>query len=347
MNWLKRLGLTFFIVTLLGGLYAYIWATQPISVDRDQTDPAVSLLTSRAGDSVQYKEGYFEYRGEALHYVEVGMGEPIVFLHGFPSIWLSFVRQVEHFGSDYRVIAVDGLGAGKSDAPSDLPLYQLEAMGMHLAALMDHIGEEQFHIVGHDWGSAFATGFAQRYPERVLSVTGISAPALNASLYALESDTKARESAAYVERFKQANPLLLVALGAADAIYDGAYHPLVEDGKLSTEEGALFRNATSNPRRINAHINWYRANIPHPDDLKESDFWPSRDARVTMPALYIWGEDDPIYNKVAMERLAALSDQSRLITFPGIGHWPHVRRASEVNTAIAEHITAATVENTN
>ncbi len=345
MNWLKRIGLTFLVVTLFGGLFAYVWTTQPISVDQDKTDPAVDLLASRSRVSVEYKEGYFEYESEILHYVEAGVGEPIVLLHGFPSIWLSLVRQIEHFGSAYRVIAVDSLGAGKSNAPSDLSLYRLEAMSMHLAALMDHIGEEQFHIVGHDWGSAFAIGFAQRYPERVRSVTGISAPALNASLYALESDTKARESAAYVERFKQANPLLLVALGAADTIYDGAYRPLVDDGKLSPEEGALFQSATSNPKRINAHINWYRANIPHPDNLTESDFWPSRDARVTMPALYIWGEDDPIYNKVAMERLAVLSDQSRIITFPGIGHWPHVRRASEVNTAIAEHIAAASVNN--
>ncbi|NVE94339.1 alpha/beta fold hydrolase [Altererythrobacter lutimaris] len=341
MIWIKRTALGLLSVIFVVGLTAFIWATLPVVVDRENADAAVTVLADRANADVGYKEGYFEHAGNTLHYVEAGEGEPIVFLHGFPSYWFSFVRQIEHFGGDYRVIAIDGLGAGKSDAPSNDEPYRLEAMGAHVAALLDHLGEERVHLVGHDWGSAFATGLAQRYPDRVLSVTGISAPALNASLHALESDAKARESAAYVERFKQANPPLLVLLGTADAIYDGAYRPLVEDGKLSPEEGELFRKATSDPKRTNAHINWYRANIPHPDDLSDSDFWPSRAAQVSMPALYIWGEDDPIYNPAAMDRLVALSDQSRTITFPGVGHWPHVRKAEEVNAAITAHIAAA------
>lgn len=347
MSWLKQFGLGLLTITLIGGLLTYLWAIQPISIDREQPDPAVEFLASRVTDEIRYREGFFEHGSTTLHYVEVGTGETIVFLHGFPSFWLSLVRQIEYFSNNYRVIAVDGLGAGKSDAPSDVDLYKLEAMSAHLGALMDHVGEEQFHLVGHDWGSAFAIGFAQRYPQRVLSVTGISAPAVNASLYALESDAKARESAAYVEQFKQANPLLLIALRAGDAIYDGAYRPLVDDEKLLPEEGALFRNATSNPKRINSHINWYRANIPHPDELKESDFWPSRDARVEMPALYIWGEDDPIYNQVATDRILTLSDQGRILIFPEIGHWPHVRKAGEVNVAIAEHIAAASANQVN
>ncbi|GAA0465385.1 alpha/beta hydrolase [Parasphingorhabdus litoris] len=333
------------LAVLLGGSGTYIWAKLPVTVDREKADAAVELLANRSVGELGYKEGYFEHEGRSLHYVEAGTGEPIVFLHGFPSFWFSFLRQVEHFGGDYRVIAIDGLGAGKSDAPSNVEAYQLEAMGAHLAALLDHLGEERIHIVGHDWGSAFAIGFAQSYPDRVLSVTGISAPALNASLHALEVDPKARKSAAYVERFKRANPPLLVLLGTAASIYDGAYRPLVEDGKLSPDEGTLFRNGTSDAKRTNAHINWYRANIPHPDDLSETDFWPSRDARVTAPALYIWGDDDPIYNKVAMDRLTILSDQSRMVTFPGVGHWPHVRRAEEVNIAMAEHIAAASPAN--
>lgn len=113
------------------------------------------------------------------------------------------------------------------------------------------------------------------------------------------------------------------------------------------KEGAIFPNATSNPKRINAHINWYRENIPLPDELVESHFWPSRKARVTAPTLYIWGEDDPIYNEVALNRLVALSDQSRVMTISGIGHWPHVREAGEVNRAIVLHIQEASASNPN
>ena len=251
---------------------------------------------------------------------------------------------MEYFGRDYHVIAVDSLGAGKSFAPRDAAPYKLETMGEHIAALLDELKIERPHLVGHDWGSACASGLAQRYPERILSVTGMSAPSHTATLHALEVDPKARETSGYVEQFKSANPPVIWALGVPDQIYDGAYRPLVEDGKLTEQEGQLFRNATSDPKRINAHINWYRANLPHPDDVDEEDYWPSREARVTMPALYIWGEDDPIYNEVAITRLLQLSDDAKLITFPNTKHWPHVREAEAVNRAIADHIAEATAK---
>lgn len=66
------------------------------------------LLNERAAKGVEYREGYFEHDGDVLHYIEAGEGEPIVFFYGFPSYWFSFVRQIENFGGDYRVIAIDG-----------------------------------------------------------------------------------------------------------------------------------------------------------------------------------------------------------------------------------------------
>ncbi len=339
------------IVLGLGGLLAvfalavFAWASWPISVDRSAPDPALTYLNSKDESDVELREAYFEHEGAALHYIEGGEGETVVFLHGFPSFWFSFLRQVDDLKGDYRVVAVDGLGAGKSDAPSDVESYKLEAMAAHLEALIDHFGAEKVHLVGHDWGSAFAIGFAQRHPDRVLSVTGLSAPPMNASLHALEQDESARATASYVERFKSANPALLVALSTDETIYNGAYRPLVDAGKLNEEEGALFRQGTSDPKRTNAHINWYRANAPHPDEITERDFWPSRTARVSMPALYIWGEDDQIFNQSAIDRLIELSDDPSLLMFPGVGHWPHVRMAPEVNLAIREHMAQASEAN--
>lgn len=341
MGLFKKLALLILGAGVMLGCGIYLWAIAPVSVDREKPDPAVLLLSQRNSDSVMYTEDYHRFSGNSLHYVQAGEGEAIVFLHGFPSFWLSFVRQVDHFRNHYRVIAVDGLGAGKSDAPGRSEAYKLEAMSAHLEALITHLGEEKVHLVGHDWGAALAIGFAQEYPDRVLSVTAISAPSLNATLHALEADPGARKTAEYVERFKQANPALLVMLGTSDTIYDGAYRPLVEDGKLTAKEGELFRNATSDMKRINAHINWYRANLPHPDDVTEADYWPSIDARISIPALYIWDEEDPIYNKTALERMIALSDQSELLLLPKTGHWPHVRSSEAVNDALAMHFDTA------
>ncbi len=331
-------------LVLVCAAFVAIWAIIPVSVDRSKSDPAVTYANLVSRSSTELIEDHFEHSGLTLHYVEGGAGqerETVIFLHGFPSYWYSFSRQIEALKADYHVVAIDGLGAGKSDAPRESEHYKLEAMSDHLIALIDRLGAERVHLVGHDWGSAFAIGFAQRHPDRVITVTGISAPPTNASLYVLREDEKAREAATYIERFKGANPVLIVALGGDTAVYKSAYQPLVEDGLLTAEEGELFREATEDARRINAHINWYRANLPHPDEITDANIWPSLDARVTVPSLYIWGEDDQIFNQAAMDRMLSLSDDPELILFPKIGHWPHVRKADEVNAAIRAHISAA------
>ena len=341
MSFVKKLSIGLAAVLVVVVATAVGWSLLPPGTDRDVPDRALLTLTARSSGGPEFDEAYFEYEQLTLHYVEAGEGDPVVLLHGFPSFWFSLVRQIEHLAQDHRVIAIDGLGAGKSDAPRSIAHYELEAMSRHVMALLNDLHVDQAHLIGHDWGSALAIGMAQRYPSRVLSVTGISAPPLNAILYGLENDSAARESARYVERFKKANPLLLLALDTADSIYSGAYKPLVDDGKLSRDEGELFRRATSDPRRINAHINWYRANVPAPGEVMEADFWPGRDARVSVPALYIWGVDDPIYNQATIDRLLALSDDAELLMLPGIGHWPHVREAERVNAAIRENLLKA------
>ncbi len=340
---IKKALLTLVVTIALMGLAAIVWSYIPVTIDREAPDPAVVHLNKQTASGPQYQENYFSHQGHQLHYVGAGEGETILFVHGFPSTWLSFAHQLEAFKSDYHVVAIDGLGAGKSDAPSNVDAYGLEAMTAHVAALLEQKGINKLHLVGHDWGSAFVTGFAQRYPDKVISVTGISAPPQNviADLLAENPDGS---KFSYIETFKKANAVILLALGVEGRIYDGAYGPLVEAGHLTQVEGDLFRAATSNPKRVNAHINWYRANIPAPEDITNADYWPSKDTRVTVPALYIWGLDDQIYDEAALEKTKALSDNAAMLLLPDVGHWPHVERAELVTAAIRRHIGAVAGE---
>lgn len=338
-----RIGGALLVLVLLVLGAGLIWSNTELEVDASQPDPAIAYLNSKSGGSATFREGYFEYAGSRLHYVAAGEGETVLFLHGFPSYWLSLSKQMVALKDQYRVVAIDGLGAGLSDAPLDVEQYQLESMSAHVMALLDQLGVERAHLVGHDWGSTFAFGIAQRYPDRVLSVTGISAPPQNVLLASLANDPVARGAAAYVEQLKRANPLLVLATGGHKRVWSGAYEPLVQAGHLSEQEGTLFREATGNPRRLNAHINWYRANIPSPDALSDSDYWPSSDARLTMPAQMIWGEDDPILVASYNDKLADLADHLRSLTLPKTGHWPHVERETDVTEAILALINETTL----
>lgn len=329
----KKIGVILVTVIVAGLLAAAYWASSPIKVEPDSIDPSVTYA-NRTGNLPIYREGYFEYEGQQLHYVEAGQGDVILFIHGFPSYWYSFIRQMDALKQDYRVVAIDGLGAGRSSAPRDVSAYRLETMTAHVDELINHLGADKVHIVGHDWGAAFALGFAQRYPERVRTVTGLSAPPQNIILELLETSAAQREIFTYVERFKKANSLLLFATGIEERIWEGAYKPLVIEGKMNDTEGRLFRKATNNPKRINTHINWYRANIPAPHRIKDHDYWPNRRARITAPALFIWGDEDRIITAETVDEIRSITDNLSTLPLEGVGHWPQFEETEKVTASI-------------
>jgi len=333
---LKRCAVALALTLLVVSTALLTWAYIPVSLDTGAADTSVVYANRDRSNTPLFREAYFEHNKLRLHYVEAGnqADEVILFIHGYPSYWFSFIRQMQAFKSDYRVVAIDGLGAGHSEVPSNLTAYKLEAMTAHVLALIDKLGAEKVHLVGHDWGAAFAMGFAQRYPKRVHTVTGMSAPPQSIILELLANYPTERKVFAYVESLKKANAVFLMALDVQNRIWKSAYSPLLTKGKISEEESELFRKAAGNPKRINAHTNWYRANIPSPEDIQESDYWPSRKARITMPAQFIWGEDDRIITPNVIKEIHSISDNLTTLPLPDVGHWPHIDRADTVTASI-------------
>ena len=332
-----------FAVLVIGACAAlFYWMFTPIKADSASHDPFVEYARADHESLSPYREAYFEYGGHKLHYVEAGpkagQDNIVLFIHGFPSNWYSLVRQMDALKDNYRVVAIDGLGAGRSDAPLEVEAYKLEAMAAHLDALIHHLGADRVHLVGHDWGAAFALGFAQRFPQRVRTVAGLSAPPQNILLELLATSPQEHETFAYVERLKKANPLLLLATRIERRIWENAYAPLVEAGKLSETEGRMLARAAGQPKRLNAHINWYRANIPAPHLIKEGDYWPSRKASISVPALFIWGDEDRIISADLVAKLEALSDDITLRPMEGVGHWPQIERPDDVSASIRAHL---------
>ncbi len=304
-------------------------------------DPAVALANAQADDGDVYRDWCQEFEGNKLHVVEAGEGEVVLLIHGFPSIWYSMIHPMEALRSDYRVVAIDGLGAGLSDAPAEIEDYKLGAMADHLDALIEELGVERVHLVGHDWGSAFAWAYAQSRPQKLLSVTGMSAPPQNVALEMLKISEKQRAISSYVERLKSASPLLMVASGARELMAAGPENHF-NAGRMTREEADMLQAATSDMRRINRQIHWYRANMPHPDQITDQDYWPSRDASLDVPALLIWGEDDTVFDPAFIDLMIEADEDLEVVRLPGIGHAPQFEATDAVNAALRRHIESAT-----
>ena len=103
--------------------------------------------------------------GKRIAYVEMGAGEPIVFLHGNPTssyLWRNVMSRVIDLG---RCIAFDLVGMGDSDKLDDSgpDRYTFAEHSRYLDAAFDALGlDERVALVVHDWGSALGFHWANR-----------------------------------------------------------------------------------------------------------------------------------------------------------------------------------------
>ena len=70
-----------------------------------------------------FESQYADVNGIRLHYVSVGQGKLIMFVHGFPEFWAQWESQLIEFGRDHQAVALDMRGYNLSDKPENLDAY--------------------------------------------------------------------------------------------------------------------------------------------------------------------------------------------------------------------------------
>ena len=106
-----------------------------------------------------------------------GEGKPVIFVHGWPESWYSWRHQIEPFKkAGYKVIIPDIRGYGKSEKPENINSYSLKEITKDLIGILDFLKEKDAHIIGHDWGAPISWYTSLLFPERILSVSGLSVP---------------------------------------------------------------------------------------------------------------------------------------------------------------------------
>lgn len=125
-----------------------------------------------------YQKQYREALGRKMAYVEVGQGNPIVFLHGNPTssyLWRNIIPYLADLG---RCIAPDLIGMGDSEKlPESGPnSYTFVEHRRYLDALLADLGvERQVTLVVHDWGSALGFDWANRHRDAVNGIAYMEA----------------------------------------------------------------------------------------------------------------------------------------------------------------------------
>jgi len=130
----------------------------------DESFPSVAGVTHRLVD----------IGGLRLHVAELGQGEPLVLLHGWPQHWGMWRLALPQFAERFRVVCPDLRGFGWSDAPRTG--YEKEQLTSDLLALFDALGLERVRLMGHDWGGWVGFLLCLRQPERVQQFVALNIP---------------------------------------------------------------------------------------------------------------------------------------------------------------------------
>ena len=126
----------------------------------------------------RYDKKRIDVLGKSMGYVEVGSGNPIVFLHGNPTssyLWRNIIPYLEGLG---RCIAADLIGMGDSEKlePSGPDRYRFVEHRQYLDTLLELLGvTKNVTFVVHDWGSALGFDWANHHRDAVKAIAYMEA----------------------------------------------------------------------------------------------------------------------------------------------------------------------------
>jgi pimeloyl-ACP methyl ester carboxylesterase len=275
-----------------------------------------------------------------LHYVTVGKGKLIMFLHGFPEFWYEWKNQLTEFGRDYQVVAPDMRGYNLSSKPADVAQYRIRYLIEDLRALAEHLGGKRFILVAHDWGGGVAWPFAIRHPEYLEKLIIINAVHPAVFMRELRDNPAQQKASQYilVYRTPKAEEILSrnnYALPASSLLEDG-----LKQGYFTEEDKKAYIEAWSQPGALTGGLNYYRAAHLGPF-TGESDASLSADPSlftVKVPTLVIWGEKDKWLLTGNLEGLEKYVPNLTIKRIPDGSHWVIHEKPALVNSYIREFI---------
>lgn len=295
-------------------------------------------------------ERFVDLNGVRLRVIDQGdrggPDQPVVVLaHGFPELAYSWRHQIPALvAAGYRVLTPDQRGYGGSGLPSQRPAaveaYDIVALTSDLVGLLDDIEVEQAFFVGHDWGAMVVWHTALLHPDRVRAVAGLSVPPIPRA--------RSRPTERWLEKFgpdfymlRYQQPGVADAELAADVA--ATMRDMFAEGRtdglpqwISAEEFDVYVEEFSRTGFTGA-LNWYRNY-----DRNWAATAHLTDRRITVPALFVGGTDDPIRGTMRPERAGeVVAGPYREVWVPGAGHWLQQERPAEINRILLDFLTGA------
>ena len=257
-------------------------------------------------------------------------GPAVVLLHGFPEFWYGWRKQIPALAAaGFRVVAPDQRGYNNSAKPSHISAYALSELTADVLRVMDALGRQRVHVVGHDWGGIVAWAVAMQHPERVERLAILNAPHPGVARSWLTTSPRQMLRGWYIGMFQlPALPERLLSLRTLTATSKA--------GTFTTDELGRYEAAWDKPGARSGMIHWYRAlaRYARAEDMAA--------LRVRVPTRIIWGALDPFLLRELASASLRLCDEGELVELPDATHWLHHEEPEVVNRLIIDHLCGTT-----
>jgi pimeloyl-ACP methyl ester carboxylesterase len=249
------------------------------------------------------KSGYANVNGIKLYHEIYGEGEPLVLIHGGLTTIGEMQGWVKPLANRWQVIAVEMQGHGRT-ADTDRPM-NFRTMGDDIAALLEHLKIPKADLLGHSFGGASAIRAAIQHPEKVRRLVVISSPYARSGWYPEAQWGMSQVGAGIAENMMQ------------------------------TPTGR-FSKQWPEPQRFPQFLDKLGKM------MSEGYDWSAEIAKLPMPVLLVFADNDSISQKHVAEFFALLGggvrepgwintqlSKSRLAVVPGYSHYNFIT-SSEV-----------------
>lgn len=253
--------------------------------------------------------------GAKIRYIEAGdASKPtVVLLHGLGSNAETWLYNIPALAANYRVIALDQVGFGKSDKPSIN--YRVATYVDFLDKFLTELKIEKTALVGNSMGGWVSVLYAAKYPGKISKIVLVDSAG-----YAPPKNFDYR----FLQRL---NPS--TREGTRDMVKTVFYNsaPFVSDAAID-----LFM-----AMRIAANDGNTIQNLLRTIETGE-DYFDSQVKMVKHPTLIVWGKQDSLTPVADGERLNREIPGSELAVFDQCGHVPHIEKAVDFNKKVLEFL---------
>jgi pyruvate dehydrogenase E2 component (dihydrolipoamide acetyltransferase) len=296
----------------------------PPEVTEDELDAAVlaarAVIDAGVPEDLQHGEAVMQTAdvgGRKISYAGAGQdGDVVLLVHGYGGDQNSWLFLQEPLAARYRVYALDLPGHGTST--KDVGEGPLSVLADAVTGVLDALGAERAHLVGHSMGGAVALAVAAQYPGRIASLTLIApsgfGPEINAGYLRGFADAQTR---------RELKPVVVQLFADESLVTRQLVDDLLAYKRLDGVDEALHALT---------------------DTLLDGDAQRGDSAATlaaiggAVPVAVVWGRADRIIPAAQAESVAGAVRH----LIDGAGHMPHMERPAEVQAAIEETIARST-----